>query len=96
MDLVEIDPLDPKAPQRGLAGADQIVGAGIVGDAHFDAALGGQHHGAPEGRRPCQYPPKQRLGGAEGFAVVGSIDICGVQQIYPDVEGGLDQGRRGG
>ena len=86
--VVEVDVVDPEAPQRRVAGRPHVVRAAVdaaharvVGVAH-DAELGGQHHlVAAVGDRP----PDQLLVGAR------AVHVGGVEQRDPEVERAVDR-----
>ena len=89
--VVEVDVVDAQPAQRGVAGPDHVVRAAVdpargrvLGVAH-DPELGGQHHlVAPVGDGLAH----QLLVG------VRAVDVGGVQERHPEVEGLADGGDR--
>ena len=86
VDLPQVDPLDAEPPQRGVAGLGDVGRARIIRHAHADAALGGEREALAQARRLGQHPAQQRLGRAEALAVVGAVDVGGVQKVDAGLE----------
>jgi len=98
VDLVEVDHVDPEAPQRGLARSPQRRGRGVVGHRRHDPTLGGQHDAVSQAGAGGEDPAEERLVGPEsGAAPVEAVDVGVIDEVHPQADRGLEEirGRTG-
>ena len=84
VDLVKVNMLGLQTRQRGINGAVQIIGSGMIGQAGYNAALAGQHHFVTQMRIGGQHFAEQCLAFAKCLpAPVKAVNIGIVDKRQP-------------
>ena len=97
VDLVQVDHVDPEAPERIVARRAQPFVGAVVGNRRTDAALRGQDQPIAQAGSSGEHPTEQCLDLAEpGAAPVQAVDVGRVDQVHAGIERGLDQLLGGG
>ena len=87
--VIDVDPVRPQAPEAGVEGAlepapRQAAGIGLAG-VEAVARLGGEHPVGAPGRDQAAHDLLRRA---------AVIDVGGVDEVHPGVEGGVDDSAR--
>ena len=93
MDLPQIDALNAESNEGSIDRLLKVGRAGVIGKRRLDSALGCEDHAIAQGRICLQHLAEIGFALAErGASVIEAVDVRGINQVHPCIEGSFDEG----